>query len=129
MVSHRYWMISARVAIVAIFAVALIPGLAALVLSIEGTSGPLHRFMATEIDRNGGSDDVWQFMSWMPSHPTPDSYEGVPQSALVPAFVLSELPSIFQAGTLFLTVVIATNGLRSLLRRRANLRPLRGAHR
>lgn len=59
---------------------------------------PVRRFMSQQIERTGNNDDVWLFMEYMPAAPTPESYEDVPLSALVPAFMLSELKTAFLIG-------------------------------
>lgn len=59
---------------------------------------PVRRFMSQQIERTGNNDDVWLFMEYMPDAPTPESYEDVPLSALVPAFMLSELKTAFLIG-------------------------------
>lgn len=59
---------------------------------------PVRRFMSQQIERTGNNDDVWLFLEYMPDAPTPESYEDVPLSALVPAFMLSELKTAFLIG-------------------------------
>lgn len=59
---------------------------------------PVRRFMSLQIERTGNNDDVWLFLEHMPDAPTPTSYEDVPLSALVPAFMLSELKTAFLIG-------------------------------
>ncbi len=59
---------------------------------------PVRRFMSMQIERTGNSEDVWLFLSYLPEHPTPASYDDVPLEALLPAFMLSELKTAFLIG-------------------------------
>ena len=59
---------------------------------------PVRRFMSMQIERTGNTEDVWLFMSYLPNHPTPSSYDDVPLQALLPAFMLSELKTAFLIG-------------------------------
>jgi flagellar biosynthesis protein FliP len=68
---------------------------------------PLRRFMAEQIDRGGNSDVVWMFLDFQrpaadsPAARTyidPQSYEDVPLTVLVPAYMLSELKAAFVIG-------------------------------
>lgn len=61
-------------------------------------AAPIRQFMSLQIERTGNSDDVWMFMSYLPSQPTPASYDDVPIQALLPAFMLSELKTSFLIG-------------------------------
>jgi flagellar biosynthetic protein FliP len=63
----------------------------------EGVA-PIRRFMALQIDRTGNSDDVRLFLRYVPGQPEPTRYEDVPLSALLPAFMLSELKTAFLIG-------------------------------
>jgi len=60
--------------------------------------GPIRQFMSMQIERTNNSDDVWLFMSYLPDHPTPASYDEVPLQVLLPAFMLSELKTAFLIG-------------------------------
>lgn len=62
------------------------------------TMRPVRRFMSAQIDRTGNSDDVWLFLRYSPDTPTPQSYDDVPLTALLPAFMLSELKTSFLIG-------------------------------
>lgn len=79
----------------------------------EGAT-PIRRFMAMQIERTGNSDDVWLFLRYLPDEPKPTSYEEVPLSALLPAFMLSELKTAFLIGFqiylpfLIIDLVVAT---------------------
>jgi flagellar biosynthesis protein FliP len=60
---------------------------------------PVRRFMSAQIERTGNSNDVWLFCKYLPpSSSTPESYDEVPLTALLPAFVLSELKTAFLIG-------------------------------
>ena len=59
---------------------------------------PVRRFMSLQIERTGNHDAVWLFLSYLPKGPTPETYDDVPLTALVPAFVLSELKTAFLIG-------------------------------
>ncbi len=63
----------------------------------EGAA-PIRRFMAMQIERTGNSDDVWLFLRYLPDQAAPKSYDDVPLSALLPAFMLSELKTSFLIG-------------------------------
>jgi flagellar biosynthesis protein FliP len=54
--------------------------------------------MSAQIERTGNSDDVWLFLRYAPDAPTPQSYDEVPLTALLPAFMLSELKTSFLIG-------------------------------
>lgn len=66
----------------------------------------LRRFMTTQIENTGNSEDVYMFVEF--SHPTPEvqqrimdetlQWQDVPMSALIPAFVTSELKQAFIMG-------------------------------
>jgi flagellar biosynthetic protein FliP len=63
----------------------------------EGVA-PIRRFMSMQIERTGNSDDVWLFLRYLPDQSAPKSYDDVPLSALLPAFMLSELKTSFLIG-------------------------------
>jgi len=76
---------------------------------------PVRRFMSQQIDRTGNKDDVWLFYKYLPKDtPQPNNYDDVPLSALLPAFMLSELKTSFLIGFqiylpfLVLDIVIAS---------------------
>lgn len=72
------------------------------------TTEPLRRFMADQIQRTGNDDDVHMFLAYLPDEANSDAeyayYEPseserlVPLSALLPAFMLSELKTAFLIG-------------------------------
>lgn len=59
---------------------------------------PVRRFMSMQIEGTRNTEDVWLFMSYLPKHPKPASYDDVPLQALLPAFMLSELKTAFLIG-------------------------------
>lgn len=76
---------------------------------------PIRRFMATQIQAAGNSDDVHLFLAYMPNlEKQPESYDEVPLEALLPAYMLSELKTAFLIGFqiylpfLILDIVIAS---------------------
>ncbi|GAB6165433.1 hypothetical protein JCM19992_14330 [Thermostilla marina] len=61
-------------------------------------SRPIHRFMSAQIERCGNSDDVWLFLEHSSYEKEPETYDEVPLSVIVPAFMLSELKTAFLIG-------------------------------
>ncbi len=60
---------------------------------------PVRQFMSAQIDRTGNRDDVWLFYKYLPKDtPEPSSYDDVPLTVLLPAFMLSELKTAFLIG-------------------------------
>lgn len=63
---------------------------------------PIKRFMSRQIEMAGNSDDVWLFYDYLPAsqrrNTPPATYDEVPLSALLPAFMLSELKIAFLMG-------------------------------
>jgi flagellar biosynthetic protein FliP len=60
---------------------------------------PVRRFMSAQIERTGNSDDVWLFYKYQPQPvDSPQSYDDVPLTVLLPAFMLSELKTAFLIG-------------------------------
>jgi len=64
----------------------------------EGGVAPIRRFMSMQIERTGNSDDVWLFLNYSDPETQPQTYDDVPLSALLPAFMLSELKTAFLIG-------------------------------
>lgn len=58
---------------------------------------PVRRFMSMQIERTGNAKDVWLFLRYA-GGPPPSTYDEVPLTALLPAFVLSELKTAFLIG-------------------------------
>ncbi len=60
---------------------------------------PVRGFMSAQIERTGNSGDVWLFYKYLPADtPSPSSYDDVPITVLLPAFMLSELKTAFLIG-------------------------------
>jgi flagellar biosynthetic protein FliP len=59
---------------------------------------PIRSFMSMQIENMKNTEDVWLFMSYLPKHRAPASYDDVPLQALLPAFMLSELKTSFLIG-------------------------------
>ncbi|MBI1349137.1 flagellar type III secretion system pore protein FliP [bacterium] len=68
---------------------------------------PLRRFMAEQIDRTGNADAIWMFLDFQRPDPAsiagqnyqePQSYDDVPLTVLIPAYMLSELKTSFLIG-------------------------------
>jgi flagellar biosynthetic protein FliP len=63
---------------------------------------PIKRFMSRQIELADNSDDVWLFYEYLPEsrsgQPPPETYDEVPLTALLPAFMLSELKVSFLIG-------------------------------
>lgn len=73
----------------------------------ENTVRPLRRFMSQQIDKAHNPDAVWMFVEYQrpaPDSPEaddwhePETYDEVPLTALLPAYVLSELKTAFLIG-------------------------------
>ncbi|MBN1909988.1 MAG: flagellar type III secretion system pore protein FliP [Pirellulales bacterium] len=62
--------------------------------------GPIRQFMVMQIERTGNSDDVHLFLAYTQreSDKPPASYDEVPLTVLLPAFMLSELKTAFLIG-------------------------------
>lgn len=84
---------------------------------------PLRRFMAEQIDRANNADAVWMFLDFQrPISLTPDqvqepeSYDEVPLSVLLPAYMLSELKVSFVIGfQLYLPFLVIDLAISALL--------------
>lgn len=75
--------------------------------AFHNTVRPLRRFMSDQIERTGNSDAVWLFLRYQQPDPDsdaaenyrePDTYEELPLSVLLPAYVVSELKTAFVIG-------------------------------
>jgi len=67
--------------------------------ALARAKGPLHQFMARQIERTGNADEVWLFLERAGlDTETIDSYEEVPFHVIAPAFLLSELKTAFLIG-------------------------------
>ena len=60
---------------------------------------PVRQFMSAQIERTGNNRDVWLFYKYLPAGTSaPASYDDVPLTVLLPAFMLSELKTSFLIG-------------------------------
>jgi flagellar biosynthetic protein FliP len=64
----------------------------------ERGAAPIRQFMSAQIERTGNSDDVLLFWKYSSTQPAPSSYEEVPTTVLLPAYMLSELKTAFLIG-------------------------------
>jgi flagellar biosynthetic protein FliP len=68
----------------------------------DAGTAPVRRFMSVQIENCGNSDDVWLFLERLdqasPQARSPQNYDEVPLTALLPAFMLSELKTAFLIG-------------------------------
>jgi flagellar biosynthesis protein FliP len=77
---------------------------------------PLRGFMSRQIERCGNSDDIWLFMEYAAPQTRPETYDDVPLSALLPAYLLSELKTAFLIGfQIFLPFLIIDMVVSSVL--------------
>jgi flagellar biosynthetic protein FliP len=77
---------------------------------------PIRAFMSRQIERCGNSDDVWLFMEYAAPKSQPETYDDVPLSALLPAYLLSELKTAFLIGfQIFLPFLIIDMVVSSVL--------------
>lgn len=79
----------------------------------ERVIAPIRRFMSHQIEAAGNSDGVWMLLDLQRQHakqtntPEPQSYDDVPITVLLPAFLLSELKTGFLIGfQLFLPFLV-----------------------
>jgi flagellar biosynthetic protein FliP len=66
--------------------------------ALKAGTEPVRRFMSQQIARTKNTEDIYLFMNYVPDQPSPENYEDVPLTALLPAFVLSELKTAFLIG-------------------------------
>jgi flagellar biosynthetic protein FliP len=59
---------------------------------------PVRRFMCAQIERTKNTEDIYLFLNYTPDQAAPATYDDVPLSALLPAFMLSELKTAFLIG-------------------------------
>jgi flagellar biosynthetic protein FliP len=83
---------------------------------------PIRRFMSRQIEAAGNSDGVWMLLdlqrqrSGQTETPEPQSYDEVPLTVLLPAFLLSELKTAFLIGfQLFLPFLVIEFVIASVL--------------
>lgn len=73
--------------------------------ALRNTLAPLRKFMSDQIEATGNADAVWVFLEFQNRHDDEQTlqqkfqnYDDVPISALLPAFMLSELKTAFVIG-------------------------------
>lgn len=70
--------------------------------TFQNTVQPLRRFMSDQIEKTGNSETVWMFLDFQKTTAGealhPETYDDVPLTALVPAYLLSELKTAFIIG-------------------------------
>jgi flagellar biosynthetic protein FliP len=59
---------------------------------------PVRRFMSAQIEATGNQADIWMFIEYTKPAVEPKTYDDVPLSTLLPAFMLSELKTAFLIG-------------------------------
>jgi len=80
-----------------------------LQVAFEETARPLRRFMSDQIESGGNSDSIWMFLDFQQSEgadrpsalfqdPDNPTYDELPLTVLLPAFMLSELKTAFVIG-------------------------------
>jgi flagellar biosynthetic protein FliP len=91
--------------------------------ALARTLAPLREFMADQIERADNSDAVWMFLDFQAGSlsfgeqpPEPQSYDDVPLSVLLPAYMLSELKVAFLIGfQIYLPFIVIDMVISSLL--------------
>lgn len=93
-----------------------------LEVTAERSLAPVRRFMSRQIETAGNSDGVWMLLELQREHagqtelPEPESYDEVPLTVLLPAFLLSELKTGFLIGfQLFLPFLVIDFVIASVL--------------
>lgn len=84
----------------------------------QGLITPLRNYMATQIELTGNHDDIWLFMDFRPDMDPEavETYDDVPLSVLLPAYLLSEIRTGFLIGfQLFLPFLIIDMAISSIL--------------
>ncbi len=79
---------------------------------------PIRRFMSLQIERTDNSEVVHMFLDYLPgaSENRPESFDEVPLTILVPAFMLSELKTAFLIGfQIFLPFIIVDMVIASVM--------------
>lgn len=85
---------------------------------VASTLKPLRDFMAQQIENTHNQDDIWLFVDFSPKidPATIETYDDVPLSILLPAYMLSELRTAFMIGfQLFLPFLIIDMAISSIL--------------
>lgn len=89
--------------------------------ALARTLGPLREFMSNQIELADNADAVWMFLDFQRSGeseslPDPQSYDDIPLTVLVPAYMLSELKVAFLIGfQIYLPFIVIDMVISSLL--------------
>lgn len=89
--------------------------------ALARTLAPLREFMSEQIELADNGDAVWMFLDFQQGTsrertPDPESYDDVPLSVLVPAYMLSELKAAFLIGfQIYLPFVVIDMVISSIL--------------
>lgn len=91
----------------------------------ERTTQPIRRFMSEQIDRTNNADTVWMFVEYQRPAPgtaaaatwrEPETYDDVSLTALLPAYLISEMKTAFVIGfQIFLPFLIIDMVVASVL--------------
>ena len=85
---------------------------------VRGLLDPMRRFMSQQIENTHNQDDVWLFVDFSPDLDPEriETYDDVPLSVLLPAYLLSEIRTAFMIGfQLFLPFLIIDMAIASIL--------------
>lgn len=85
---------------------------------VDGLVRPMRDFMAAQIENTKNHDDIWLFVDFNPSidPESIQSYDDVPLSVLLPAYLLSEIRTAFMIGfQLFLPFLVIDMAISSIL--------------
>jgi len=96
-----------------------------LEVAFEKTVAPLRKFMSDQIELTGNSDTVWMFLDYQQplagspgaaDYKAPSSYDEVPLTVLLPAYMLSEVKTAFLIGfQLYLPFIVIDMVISSIL--------------
>ncbi|QGJ68397.1 Flagellar type III secretion system pore protein FliP [Planctomycetales bacterium 10988] len=64
----------------------------------QRTITPIKHFMIRQIEKSGNTDDIWLFLQHTSPNQADTTYGEIPLSALLPAFMISELKTAFLIG-------------------------------
>lgn len=84
----------------------------------SGLVGPMRDFMAAQIENTRNFDDIWLFVDFRPDLDPEkiQTYDDVPLSVLLPAYLLSEIRTAFLIGfQLFLPFLVVDMAISSIL--------------
>ena len=96
-----------------------------LEVAFQKTVAPLRKFMSDQIELTGNSDTVWMFLDYQQplagspgaaEYQAPSSYDEVPLTVLLPAYMLSEVKTAFLIGfQLYLPFIVIDMVISSIL--------------